>query len=141
MMKEAHTALSQYREEMAAAEEQEKQEEQEGDERQEGDGEEEKENEEQEEEEECTEAGTVQIFVKIPHLAKTITLDTEPCDTIRCIKAMISAQESIPRAVQRLIFADEQLEDDNTLLSYGIKEGSSITLAPLSKKIFKDPGK
>ena len=108
-----------------------------GDEQQEDDSEEEEEKEEQEEEQEeedDNEADTMQIFVKLPHLGKTITLEVESADTIRCVRAMLSGQESIPRAQQRLIFADTDLgKDDKTLLPYNIQDQSSLTLVPLLK--------
>ena len=47
-----------------------------------------------------------------------ILLHVEPNDSISTVKAKIQDQEIIPQAEQRLIIADEQLEDHMQLASY-----------------------
>ena len=53
----------------------------------------------------------MQIFVKTPE-GKTITLDVESSFTIKNIKAIIMNLLTIPTKQQRLLFKNQQLEDD-----------------------------
>ena len=95
------------------------------------------EEEDEQEGEEVEEDDSMEIFVKIPHMNKTITLDVEPVDAIRSIKAMISGSQGVPRNQQRLIFADTQLEDNMTLASYSIQPGSTLTMAPFETNLIQ----
>ena len=61
--------------------------------------------EQEQEQEACIEEGdeesdSMEIFIKIPHIGKTITLDVEAPDTLRTIRALIAGREGIPRAHQ-----------------------------------------
>ena len=69
----------------------------------------------------------MQIFVKTPE-GKVITLDVEASDTIATVKTLIKHLEGIPKNQQRLLFKNQQLEDDDTLSDYNIQNEDTITL-------------
>ena len=77
----------------------------------------------------------MQVFIEIKVATgnETITLEVEPTDRIEDIKVKIYDKKGILPADQKLIFADKQLEDGNTLQDYSIQKDSILLLVIPSK--------
>lgn len=70
---------------------------------------------------------TAKISVKTL-TGRSIPIFTDPFDTIEDLKSYIWNEENIPTQQQRLIYAGKQLEDQRTLSSYNICDGSIVHL-------------
>ena len=77
----------------------------------------------------------MQIFIEIKVATgnEMITLEVEPTDRIEDIKVKIYDKKGILPADQKLIFADKELEDGNTLQDYSIQQDSTLRLVIPSK--------
>ena len=69
----------------------------------------------------------IQIFIQTL-TGKKIELKVASYDTIKTVKDLIFTKEGIPPEYQRFIFGGRQLEDNNTLARYNIKNQSTIHL-------------
>ena len=78
----------------------------------------------------------MQIFIeiKVETGNEVITLEVEPTDRIEDIKVKIYDKKGILPADQKLIFANKQLEDGNTLQDYSIQKDSILRLVIPSKR-------
>ena len=78
----------------------------------------------------------MQIFIEIKVATgnEIITLEVETTDRIEDIKVKIYDKKGILPADQKLIFADKQLEDGNTLQDYSIQKDSTLRLVIPSKR-------
>ena len=73
----------------------------------------------------CT--GAIQVHVKTPS-GKTVPIEVWREDTIETVKRAIQAQIGVSLDQQRLSFCGQQLNKDDCLQCYGIREGSELIL-------------
>ena len=71
---------------------------------------------------------SMQIFVKIQNLNKTITLEVKLSDTIGDLKAKIQDKEGISSDEQRPIYIDKPLRNEITLYDYNINKERTLEL-------------
>ena len=69
----------------------------------------------------------MQVFVTTL-TGKIITLEVQPTDTIKHVKANIQDREGFPLDKQRLIFSRKELENPLTLSDYNIQKDSTLHL-------------
>jgi len=69
----------------------------------------------------------IDIFVKTL-TGKTITLNVDAADSIYTVKEKFQEKEGVPPDQQRMVFMGMQLDDDRTLLEYGILTGATLLL-------------
>ncbi len=69
----------------------------------------------------------IEIFIQI-YTGGTISVKVRPYDTVEHVKIKIHERKGIPVEEQRLIFTPKRLENDRTLLSYNIQNGSTLGL-------------
>ncbi|CEM13626.1 unnamed protein product [Vitrella brassicaformis CCMP3155] len=81
---------------------------------------------------------TFQIHIHLTYLRRDITLDVQPSDTIKDVKAKISQREGIWPGRQLLGTArdvrDSCLKDDQSLADYGIQDNATLYLALLATR-------
>ena len=58
----------------------------------------------------------------------TITLDAQITDTVQNVKREIQTKAGIRSDLQRLMFANEQLKNEESLSSYGVREDTVLHL-------------
>ena len=72
-------------------------------------------------------ASAMHIFVKTFD-GTNLTVEAEPNEMVKAIKAKIYDAEGILPEQQRLIFAGKELEDEKTLSDYNVQKESTIHL-------------
>lgn len=70
---------------------------------------------------------SLQVFVKTL-TGKTITLEISPQNSIEDVKSKIEQREGVPAEIQRLVFAEKQLDNGRFVGDYKIKKDSTIHL-------------
>ena len=70
---------------------------------------------------------TINVFVKTM-TGNILTLQTKPSSTVGDVKAQVEGLADIPTGEQRLVFAGQLLENDQTLSDANILNESTLTM-------------
>ena len=76
------------------------------------------------------ELGDMVITVKTPD-GRSFPVSVKPSESVKDVKKKVLEQEGIPMEHQRLIFGDNELDDEKRLSDCGIKHGSTLELGDM----------
>ena len=71
----------------------------------------------------------MQIFIKLNTNGRSLTIDTEPSDTIENIKAILQEKEGFNPEFQKLTFGGRILDNEKILADYNIQKESTLYLS------------
>ena len=79
------------------------------------------------------------MYIKVKLIrSKEFEIEVQPDTKIEKLKEMIAENQTIKPKLQQLIFSRKLLSDENTIMDYGIKNGSVIHLVLTLKGLTKN---